>query len=220
MKSVGNVISRELYEYHLPNYYARPAECDAPAVREHWIRAKYVRKEFMRTEGDAKDDDNATAVFMMPERTIQGFMMKSNPKGKMQKRWFSLYGRHLSYFKEPSDSYPKGTIDIKGIEVKIPETCGEGKLFQFEVISPGRTYTFATEEPADMFNWIHAIRRAQQFYDTVGANLDNNYSEAKIAAQKKAKRDYSKVAFRNIGKPIKVGNPSKLVGSLRRCNRR
>jgi hypothetical protein len=78
MQSRGNVASRKLYEQYAPLYYVRPTETDSPyalptsfvatvwlcavgnmsqrvfvayrIVRENWIRAKYVRKEFMARE--------------------------------------------------------------------------------------------------------------------------------------------------------------------------
>jgi hypothetical protein len=33
----------------------RPSETDSGIVRENWIRAKYVRKEFMKASDDEED---------------------------------------------------------------------------------------------------------------------------------------------------------------------
>ena len=166
MRSVGNVKANEIYQYNMPTYYVTPAECDNNIIRENFIRAKYVRKEFI------KNDIN-TASIAMPEKSTLGFMLKSNPKGKFQKRWFSLYGRYLKYYKEPNDSYPKGTIDISHVTVNVQTNCGENKLYNFDLITKNRIYTLSCIDHDDMFKWIHAIRRAQIFY----SNMPNNYGK-------------------------------------------
>jgi len=55
MKSMGNVTARKFYERYAPGFYARPTETESAIVRENWIRAKYVRKEFIAgPENDEK----------------------------------------------------------------------------------------------------------------------------------------------------------------------
>ncbi len=58
MKRMGNVRAAEIYEYNAPCFYMRPTESESPLVRENWIRAKYVRKEFMKA---CEDDDKGNA---------------------------------------------------------------------------------------------------------------------------------------------------------------
>jgi len=68
-------------------------------VRENWIRAKYVRKEFMK--GTKQDEHSSSpCIVYMPERVKQGFLMKLNKKNVWQKRYFILLGRFIYYFKK------------------------------------------------------------------------------------------------------------------------
>lgn len=104
MKSVGNVKARAQYEFNTPIYYARPTESESAIVRENWIRAKYVRKEFIEMENDDGKDNQNPAVFSMPAGALEGFLWKQNPKGVWQKRWFVLLGRYLYWYKSPDVS--------------------------------------------------------------------------------------------------------------------
>ncbi len=51
MSSIGNVRSNRLYEHFAPSFYITPRDgTESSIIRENWIRAKYVRKEFFKPE--------------------------------------------------------------------------------------------------------------------------------------------------------------------------
>lgn len=179
MQSMGNIKANEIYEHNVPKFYLRPLECDSPCVRENWIRAKYVRKDFIKGEdekSDSDDDDDddedeeesKPTVFKMPERARTGYLLKQNERFVWQKRWFVLHGRFLHYFKDQTDSYPRGSIDTQKMTVTVPAADFEGnKSFEFHVNleNSDRVYILAAENDGeDMFGWIHALRRAALFY--------------------------------------------------------
>lgn len=43
-------------------------------------------------------------TFVMPERCLEGYLLKANRKHVWQKRYIILNGRYMSYFKDPSVS--------------------------------------------------------------------------------------------------------------------
>jgi len=163
MEDVGNVRSREMYEHSAPSYYMRSSESKSSLVRENWIRAKYVDKEFLKTE-----DKESPFSLKMPERIKQGWLEKQNLGGKWQKRFFILMGRFLFYFKAVSDCQSKGKIDVMTVTITVPETSQvKEKKFEFHIEAGDRKYPVVAPTLEDMFSWIHAIRRATLFYTKV-----------------------------------------------------
>lgn len=103
MQKMGNINANKVYEAMTPCWYLRPSNHEASNfVRENWIRAKYERKEFV------SDQKEPMCISAMPEKPKEGYLWKSNRSKVWQKRYLQLQGRRLSYFKSPSDSYPKG----------------------------------------------------------------------------------------------------------------
>lgn len=125
------------------------------------------------------------ALFYAPERPTEGWLYKENKKAKWQKRWFTLWGRELHYFKDAGDSYEKGRIDVAHCKILIPDCSGTGAQgsamastssgapaghrYLFELVSTeqDRAYPLAAESEEEMFGWIHAIRRAMIFYTVI-----------------------------------------------------
>jgi hypothetical protein len=111
MESLGNLKSNAEYEAFAPCFYVRPKECDSSIIRENWIRAKYVRKEFVRDQSQAASASSSSfgdaqqhpAIFRMPEKPRMGWLLKANQKSNWQKRWFVLYGKNFIYYKEPGN---------------------------------------------------------------------------------------------------------------------
>jgi len=159
MSEVGNVRGRELYECNAPSYFMRALESKSALVRENWIRAKYVQKEFLKCE----DKDKNPCLVSMPERAFTGYLEKRNKKGKWQTRYFILLGPFLYYFKSASEMNCAGKIELTQVsKVSVPET-GE-KRFQFSLETEKREYPMASASTDEMFSWIHAVRRAQVYY--------------------------------------------------------
>lgn len=175
MQKIGNVKAKQLYEHNAPSFYVRPADTSNPLARENWIRAKYVRKEFMKACDDEKLDDNNPAIFSMPEPAREGFMWKQNNRGSWQKRWFVLLNSQLYWYGNATDSFPKGSASVRDMEIKIPERAREGKVkeFTFHIHTPQKMYTIATDQKEQMFNWIHALLRAKIFYTKIRTHTDD-----------------------------------------------
>jgi len=218
MKNVGNVRARKLYEHHAPSFFLRPKECDSPIVRENWIRAKYVRKEFMKSDDeDEKEGSPHPAIFFMPERAREGFLLKANQKQNWQKRYFILHQRLLYYFKDPSDSFPAGYVDVKEVVVKLAESTDSQtqRKFRFDLVTPSRTFPLAAEKNEDMFGWLHAIRRASVFY----SKLDKD-TMAMAPEEFKTKPVETKVALKDLPTPRKEGPLKKQGGQWKSWNNR
>jgi len=187
MSEVGNVRGKEMYECNAPSYFFRGNESKSTIVRENWIRAKYVKKEFIKCE----DKDKNPCLFTMPEHALRGHLEKRNRKGKWQKRYFILLGPFLYYFKTSSDMNCVGKIDVTQVsKVSVPET-GE-KRFQFSLETEKREYPLASNSSDEMFSWIHAVRRAQVYF-------------TKYAKVKEKKVISPKVKFKELESTIKSG---------------
>lgn len=211
MKKMGNQRAQECYEYNAPSFYVRPTQSENPIVRENWIRAKYVRKEFVKACDDDEKDMHHPSIFRMPELAREGFLFKKNPKGLWQKRWFILHLRSLFYFEEPDDSYAKGQMDVTEIDIKIPPQGDQTYKFVFEISTPKKTYPIAAEKPEDMFNWIHAIRRANIFYSKLNRSIEDQTKEKPVDSSK---------PFKSFGKILRSGELTKQGGHWKSWNKR
>jgi len=213
MSSMGNVKAREQYEHRAPTFYERPhKKSPSSVVRENWIRAKYVRKEFMRPPADANEEAKAdlfnSGTFIMPEPAKMGFLYKQNEKEKWQKRWFVLYRDQLIYFKDPCHSYSKGSISVKKMNLKIPEDGTDpDKRFLFEIQTFERNYPLAADKEEDMFAWIHGIRRATAFY-------------TKIKLDEEEKNPLRMIPFSQMSKAKHQGHLTKQGGTIKTWKRR
>lgn len=84
MRNMGNSESRKIYEKHAPCFYLRPSQkTPSSVVRENWIRAKYVRKDFCDLEDGKKVDLTGITQFRMPEGACTGYLMKMNVKKRV-----------------------------------------------------------------------------------------------------------------------------------------
>jgi Arf-GAP with dual PH domain-containing protein len=210
MRGIGNVRAREMYEYNAPGFYVRPTETKSPIVRENWIRAKYVRKEFVKAcEDDEKDSQNP-AVFDMPEQVKEGAMSKLNPKGAWQKRWFILHRRRLYWFKAGNDSYAKGNVDVTEATFEVPARTDPKERFVFHVVTTNKTYPLACENMEEMFNWLHALRRARIFFSRIADGKTDEKEEA-VSLD---------VVYKDLGEPIKSGELTKQGGSFKSWKKR
>jgi hypothetical protein len=210
MRKVGNVRARDMYEYNAPVFFMRPTETDSAIVRENWIRAKYVRKEFVKACEDDEKDAHNPAIFIMPERARLGFLLKQNPKQQWQRRWFILHGRMLYWYKAASDSYPTGELNVTEVTCKVPDTADANYRFTFELHTPKKVYPLAAEKIEEMFDWLHAIRRAATYYSTLYKGPD----ETKERPVEKL------LPFKELGQPLKEGELTKQGGHWKSWNKR
>lgn len=206
MRSVGNIRARQIYEQNAPLYYSRPAQTESPLVRESWIRAKYVKKEFM---ADDKAPHINPAIFKMPDHAKEGFLTKQSGDNsdKWQKRWFVLFGSRMSYFKDPSDSYATKSFDVSGCTVTIPDSTDASRRYSFDIVTPKRTYPVYTDSLEDMFEWVHCIRRAGLYYGKLGRSFQ-------------AKDEAPPLTLAAASKPLCSGWLQKQGGKLQSWNKR
>lgn len=160
MKGTGNKKSNEKYEAAL-------RECtpihtsDSVALREQWIRAKYVRKLYI-----LKDDTQIEAI-QFP--TMEGIMTKVGDVVKSwKKRSFRLSGSTLFYFKKPTDSTPLGAISM--VEAtRTPDCLTEpipDRPHCFIISTPNREYFVCAESGESMYDWVQVLRTARRYLCT------------------------------------------------------
>lgn len=209
MYAVGNERARQIYEATCPCWYLRPTERnDSSIVRENWIRAKYERREFLA------DVKQTLAISVMPEHPREGFLWKRNKKQVWQKRYIMLHGRYLYYYKEPSQSYPSGYIDVCVLTWILPNTSDSNKRYVFECVTGNRTYPFGAESINDMLDWVHALKRAAAYYLTL---LNPN----EPASNGPEKNEVLKLSYGQIQSDTKKkGLLTKQGGTFRTWNKR
>jgi len=170
------------------------------------------------------------ANYLAPEHALEGWLCKENRNKKWQKRWFLLWGRELHYYKDANDSYEKGRLDVVHCRISIPDSSGapsssvaasgsgsaapNGFRYLFELISTeqDRSYPLAAETEDEMFNWLHAVRRAQLFYTKVAKGEEQMGMVAKQAD--------IKIPFARLPSIMKRGFLSKQGGSWSSWNKR
>lgn len=209
MAENGNLKVRKIYESHVPCYYLRPSSTElSPFVRTNWIDQKYTKQAF-------KEKSTVPMIKLMPEQSKSDVLFKQNMKNVWQKRYFILHKKHLYYYKDEFDSYPKGSIDITQCNLTIPEDANSsGKKFVFELEQKKleRTYPIACENMEDMFDWVHAIKRATIFYTiVVGGEESSTGTEEK--------KDESFPCYSKM-EPIKEGELNKQGGKVKNWHKR
>ncbi|GAB5361210.1 hypothetical protein AAMO2058_000693900 [Amorphochlora amoebiformis] len=178
----GNSRAQKIFEANVPKYYLSPRECMNDLVRKNWIETKYLEKAFRASE-------TTLINVRMPERALVRWLHKRNDSGKWQKRYCILFHDTLSYFTNSSTSLPSGTINISNSSVKITdrklgEKCEYGR-FKFQITcESNRTYTLSAMTGTELFQWIHALRRASIFYsERKGEQSAKRVNEKKVEYQ-------------------------------------
>jgi hypothetical protein len=191
MRSTGNKKSNEKYEASL-------RECtpihtsDSVALREQWIRAKYVRKLYL-----LKEDTPSSIQFP----TMEGYMTKIGDVVKSwRRRIFRLSGSTLFYFKKPTDPTPLGVISM--VEAtRTPDCLAEpipDRPNCFIISTPNRDYYLCADSGEAMYDWVQILRTARRYLCTPHAyghcgkardvtNLDQVMGEISKAAINKRK---------------------------------
>lgn len=214
MISIGNVRARKQFELNAPCYYMKPSsKCTSNVVRDYWIRAKYVQKEFIEQEGGDQSHVNNLINFSMPEHGVMGWLQKQNEKNVWQKRWFVLHRQYLQYYKDPTDSYPKGKLVITDASLKIPDDEAAEFKHSFELQFTNRVYPLKADTEEELFKWVHAIKRAQIFFNHVKQPAD---LEVKTSSQ----TEVEKLPYNKLGSPDLVGYVTKQGGAFKTWKRR
>jgi len=201
MKSIGNKRSNEKWEAALRDCIPIHSS-DSVALREQWIRAKYVRKLYLTEDGPV---DNTQKQFptMEGSMTKVGIVVKS-----WKKRLVMLYVSTLFYYKKATDTTPVGVISM--IEAtRTPDCLAEpipDRPNCFIIYTPNRDYYVCAETGESMYDWVQILRTARRYLSSPHAfgysgkardvtHLEGIMGEVnKIAVQKR------KVAGKNFNK--------------------
>lgn len=166
---MGNDRAKLIYERCVPSFYIRPSSLprnstSLGAVRENWIKAKYMRKEFVSPKGVDESKESAT-IFAMPEPVLEGYLCAQSDgwRNKWQKRWFVLYHRYLLFYKDSNYSTAAGRYDVTEMTYDLSDNDSTSNTFVLRN-SSGKEFPLIADTTTDMFMWIHALRRARIFY--------------------------------------------------------
>ena len=73
------------------------------------------------------------------------------------KRWFSLEGRYLKWYKNVSDTIPRSFIDLQYI-TRLTPFESEGNTYSFIISHPDRNLMLRADNIDIMNQWLRAIR--------------------------------------------------------------
>ena len=107
----------------------------------------------------------AQAVAGLKDCVKMGWLHKRGEHNSAWKRrWFELKNTKLSYYANPGDTAPKGTITVtmvKGNDNGANER-DSGHEFVFHLVSQGRTYVIAAESAQEKSEWLEKIALSRQ----------------------------------------------------------
>ncbi|KAG9401087.1 GRB2-associated binding protein [Aphanomyces cochlioides] len=101
--------------------------------------------------------------------TISGYLSKLKREPKMltsdwTKRWFSLEGRTLKYYRNKSSLDASKSIDLLAIESIRPFDSGDHGLYSFVLKTKERNYFLRTDSEGDLKRWVRGLREQQDLW--------------------------------------------------------
>eukprot|EP01119_Soliformovum_irregulare_P007033 TRINITY_DN1943_c0_g2_i1.p1 TRINITY_DN1943_c0_g2~~TRINITY_DN1943_c0_g2_i1.p1 ORF type:complete len:515 (-),score=150.09 TRINITY_DN1943_c0_g2_i1:10-1554(-) len=176
---LGNERANSIWEYKVPPEYKKPTKSDPITVREKWIYLKYQEKIFADGSLINKKGRYSKEVrnsIKNPNHTLykEGWLVKKGLNVKSwKKRFFVLRDNYLFYYKTEAQGTPAGVISLHNASVNVSLTPVKGTMssfllsvspdllenFNFEVETPGRTYTFHAEDNVLLQEWVMMIQR-------------------------------------------------------------
>jgi hypothetical protein len=75
-------------------------------------------------------------------------------------RWFTVNGTIVEYAATPGQAI-RGTLDMRQCQVVRPSTDPAKQPFEMEVVMPGRTYLFRSQNDSEFRNWMRMLTAAQ-----------------------------------------------------------
>jgi len=163
MTNIGNHKSNQKWEGGLcENTPIRTS--DSVALREQWIRAKYVRKLYVL------QDETQTKEIGFP--CMEGWMTKMGDVVKnWKRRYFKLSGSTLFYYKKPMEQTPKGALNM--IEATRTPDCVTEPIperpYCFVISTPNRDYYVCAESGEGMYDWVQTLRTARRYLSAPSA---------------------------------------------------
>lgn len=112
-----------------------------------------------RDEDDNHDDEHEIIQSYLYKRLVHPG--SGGSKAEYVKRWFSLKGHSITFYKSSSESrghaFVLGTINIhqalavhEATEISAPDNC-------FVIEMPTETHTFVAEDEDEMMHWLESI---------------------------------------------------------------
>ncbi|KAL5018750.1 hypothetical protein ScPMuIL_004472 [Solemya velum] len=157
LTEIGNERARRVHEQFLPPFYRNPSQGKCSILRNEWILAKYVRREF-------SDPDKQTAYC---SHIKEGYLMKRGKRDKrFQKRKFILSKSEnkFIYYNRENNPKSKAEIDLDFLNaVFTPEKIGNPNGLQITFFEGGSTRNMFlySENRKDIVDWYMAIRAAK-----------------------------------------------------------
>jgi len=136
-------------------------------------------------------------------KRIGSNLSKKRPLGR--KKWNLVYvnliGSTLHYYKDEEDSEPKGTIELKQLELYENDNEGsQSKKFCFSLKNDHLDYLFASEEEKDLEQWVAAIKACKFKNPCPPLKKEKRRSRASELAFRAKKNMAGKVATSGLGK--------------------
>jgi len=115
---------------------------------------------------------NRKSIFLNKDEIVRnGYLLK---KGNgvikdWRRRWCILYKNALYYYQNEEDILPLGIVEISHCKVLGPLEKGPHQ-YQFELVTPGRTFVFGSNVEADIELWVSSLKlicsKQQSFHRT------------------------------------------------------
>mmetsp|Transcript_1652 Transcript_1652/g.3244 ORF Transcript_1652/g.3244 Transcript_1652/m.3244 type:complete len:408 (-) Transcript_1652:168-1391(-) len=170
----GNLRVNQTLEHRKPKYFLNPSECPSvDGVRKFFIRQKY---ECRRFHTETKED---AATHDMPQKVQISTFLEENSKKKL---YFQLLTQNFCFFKNGYDSYPTTSHDVLQIKLNIVSSTSVYTNTAVLVVAANNEDTVlyrlrAMQDLSQIIDWVHAVRRAQQYYAYIDGQPSNHEHE-------------------------------------------
>lgn len=126
----------------------------------------------------AADVENKIRLYWQLPK-VEGYLLKKGEKGltkSWKRRWFSLDGRKLKYFKSPNRSEPLGHINILNVVYACTsrETSGVSKNLHdcvFQVNTSRRIYYLLAKTVEDKEHWVRQLETCRKVLNASASAL-------------------------------------------------
>jgi len=175
MRNLGNKKGSELWQGSLDSTTPIRSN-DSVALREQWIKSKYVRKLYQK-----KLSVHAGGGLGRPAElpTRDGWMIKKGDVVKnWRKRYFKLIGSLLFYYRKTGGT-PAGYIFMMET-TRLPDCLSEplqDRPFCFTISTPNRDYYVCADSGEEMYDWVQILRTSKQYLSKPSSYGNNNKTQ-------------------------------------------
>ena len=131
-------------------------------IRELYAKSKVRRQQWI-------DKIIEVAAELKEKKCMMGKLYKQGglSKNVWQERWSLVLGNCIYYYEEPTDSSPKGHLELSN--AKIREFSLKDREFCFEVVSNSggkkgmKKYNFSVDKEHERTKWLQALNAAARY---------------------------------------------------------